>query len=208
MSWLCDRRLWLQSWCAALTYGQATHMPVFQTSPLHTICCVWHSFLASLHPEGGTHAHTRALGSAATLFQLGTPCSGSLPKLSRSPSYNRSNDALFYNNSHISPIYARAHWFGNLPLTHEVPLPIRYVRGSVHIQHLEVQQPAVVCPGAKFQVTLLHVEGEPAHVDVAGALQDARGDVLTVARRIHQHVGVESGVEALIRTEERKTGYN
>lgn len=59
-------------------------------------------------------------------------------------------------------------------------------------------------PGAKLQVTLLHVEGEPTHVDVAGALQDARGDVLTVTRRVHQYVGVEGGVEALVRTGERE----
>lgn len=91
----------------------------------------------------------------------------------------------------------------DLLLTHEVPLSIRDVRGRVYIQHLEVQQPAVVRPRAEFQVALLHVEGEPANVDVAGALQDAGGDVLTVARRIHQHVGVESSIETLVRTEGR-----
>lgn len=58
-------------------------------------------------------------------------------------------------------------------------------------------------PRAEFQVALLHVEGEPADVDVAGALQDAGGDVLTVARRIHQHVGVESSIETLVRAEGR-----
>lgn len=63
-------------------------------------------------------------------------------------------------------------------------------------------------PRAELQVTLLHVEGEPAHVYVTGALQDARGDVLTVARRIHQNVGVEGGVEALIRTGRTGTDGN
>lgn len=58
-------------------------------------------------------------------------------------------------------------------LTYEVPLPIRYVGGDVHVHHLEVQQPAVVGPGAKLEVTLLHIEGEPPHIDVAGTLQDA-----------------------------------
>ena len=88
-------------------------------------------------------------------------------------------------------------------LTHEVPLPIGDVGGGVHLQHLEVQQPAIVGPRAELQVTLLHIEGEPAHVYVAGALQDARRDVLAVARRIHQNVGVEGGVETLVSTEER-----
>lgn len=92
-----------------------------------------------------------------------------------------------------------------LSLTHKVPLPIGNVCRCVHIQHLEVQQPAVVCPRAKFQVTFLHVEGEPTHVDVAGALQDARGDILTVTWCIHQYVGVESGIKPLIRTGERIT---
>lgn len=59
-------------------------------------------------------------------------------------------------------------------------------------------------PRAELQVALLHVEGEPANVDVAGALQDAGGDVLTVTRRIHQHVGVESRIETLVRTGGRK----
>lgn len=55
-------------------------------------------------------------------------------------------------------------------------------------------------PRAKLQVTLLHVEREPTHVDVAGALQDARGDVLAVAGCIHQDVGVEGGIKPLVRT--------
>lgn len=66
------------------------------------------------------------------------------------------------------------------PLTDKIPLAVGYVSGCVHIQHLEVQQPAVVCPGAKLQVALLYVKGEPAHINVAGALQDAGGDVLAV----------------------------
>lgn len=57
-------------------------------------------------------------------------------------------------------------------LTYKVPLPIGYVGRDVHIHHLEVQQPAVVGPGAKFQVTLLHIEWEPPYIDVAGTLQD------------------------------------
>ncbi len=64
--------------------------------------------------------------------------------------------------------------------TYEVPFPVGYVGGDVYVPHLEVEQPAVVGPGAKLQVTSLDIEGEPAHIDVAGALQDARGDVLAV----------------------------
>ena len=66
-------------------------------------------------------------------------------------------------------------------LTHEVPLSVGDVGGRVDRQHLQVQQPAVVRPRAELQVALLHVEWEPAHVDVAGALQDTRRDVLAVA---------------------------
>lgn len=58
-------------------------------------------------------------------------------------------------------------------LTYEIPLPVGYVGGDVNVHHLEVQQPAVVGPGAKLQVTLLHIEWEPPHIDVAGTLQDA-----------------------------------
>lgn len=96
----------------------------------------------------------------------------------------------------------------DLSLTHKVPLPVGYVCGCVHIQHLEVKQPAVVCPWAKFQVTLLHVEGEPTHVNVTGALQNARGDVLAVTWCIHQHVGVESCIKPLVRTGKRITENN
>ena len=59
-------------------------------------------------------------------------------------------------------------------------------------------------PRAELEVALLHVEGEPAHVNVAGALQDAWRNVLAVARGVHQHVGVEGGVEALVGTAEEK----
>lgn len=55
-------------------------------------------------------------------------------------------------------------------------------------------------PRTKFQITLLHIKGEPTHIDVAGALQDARWDVLAVPRGIYQYVGVEGGVKALVST--------
>lgn len=58
-------------------------------------------------------------------------------------------------------------------LTHKVPLPVGYVGGDVHIHHLEVQQPAIVCPGAKLQVTFLHVKRKPPDVDVTSTFQDA-----------------------------------
>lgn len=63
-------------------------------------------------------------------------------------------------------------------LTYEIPFPVGYVGRDVHVHHLQVQQPAVVGPGAKLQVTLLHIEWEPAYIDVAGALQDACTEVL------------------------------
>ena len=63
-------------------------------------------------------------------------------------------------------------------LTYKVPLSIGYVGRDVYIHHLEVQQPAIVGPGAKLQVTLLHVKREPPDIYVAGTLQDAWRDVL------------------------------
>lgn len=59
------------------------------------------------------------------------------------------------------------------PLTNKVPLPVGYVGRNVHIYHLQVQQPAIVSPGAELQVALLHIERKPAHIDITGALQDA-----------------------------------
>lgn len=63
-------------------------------------------------------------------------------------------------------------------LTYEIPFPIGYVGRDVHVYHLEVQQPAIVGPGAKLQVTLLHIKWEPPYVDVAGTLQNAWKDVM------------------------------
>lgn len=62
-----------------------------------------------------------------------------------------------------------------------------------------------MCPGAKLQVALLDIEGEPTHVNVASALQNAGRDVLAVTRRIHQNVGVEGGIKTIIRTGKRVT---
>lgn len=58
------------------------------------------------------------------------------------------------------------------PFTDEVPLPVGHVAGDVGLVHLEVQQPAVVGPGAELQLALLDVEGEPADVHVARAHED------------------------------------
>lgn len=63
-------------------------------------------------------------------------------------------------------------------LTYEIPFPVGYVGRDVHVYHLEVQQPAIVGPGAKLQVALLHIKWEPPDIDVAGTLQDAWGEVL------------------------------
>lgn len=43
---------------------------------------------------------------------------------------------------------------------------------------MEVQQPAVVGPGAKLQITLLYIKWEPPDINVAGTLQNAWRDVL------------------------------
>lgn len=57
--------------------------------------------------------------------------------------------------------------------TYEVPLSVGDVAAGVCLLHLEVQGPATVGPGPELQRALLHVEREPAHVDIAGALEDA-----------------------------------
>lgn len=36
------------------------------------------------------------------------------------------------------------------PLTNKVPLPVGDVGGNVHVYHLQVQQPAIVGPGAEL----------------------------------------------------------
>lgn len=62
-------------------------------------------------------------------------------------------------------------------LTHEVPLAVGDVATGVRLLHLQVQRPPPVRPGPELELAVLHVEGEPAHVDGAGALEDAwRGD--------------------------------
>jgi len=66
----------------------------------------------------------------------------------------------------------KASWFASaFPLTYEVPLSVGYVGRDIDIHHLEIQQPAIVGPGAKLQVTLLHIEWEPADINVAGTLK-------------------------------------
>lgn len=57
--------------------------------------------------------------------------------------------------------------------TDEIPLPVGHVARDVGVVHLEVQQPAVVGPGAELQLTPLDVEGEPADVHVARAHKDS-----------------------------------
>lgn len=102
LSWLCERHRSLQCrhGAAALTYGWVTHMPACQTSPLHTIWCVWHSFVARLHPEEG------CTDSGMWRWrQLETPCLGSPPKplpLSSSSSENHPNDD---NERHCTTTY-------------------------------------------------------------------------------------------------------
>lgn len=62
-------------------------------------------------------------------------------------------------------------------LTHEVPLAVGDVAAGVRLLHLQVQGPPSVRPGPELELAMLHVEGEPADVDGAGALENAwQGD--------------------------------
>lgn len=57
-------------------------------------------------------------------------------------------------------------------LTDKIPLPIGSVVADICLQHLQVQRPAPVRPGAKLQLTPLDIKREPAHIDVTGAFED------------------------------------
>ena len=58
--------------------------------------------------------------------------------------------------------------------------------------------PTRVGPGAKLEVTLLVVKGEPGDVDLAGGLEDARGDVEHGAVLGDHDVRLERPVESFI----------
>lgn len=55
--------------------------------------------------------------------------------------------------------------------THKVPLSICNISCNVSINHLQVQRPSPIRPGAKLQITPLKIKGEPADIDVAGAFE-------------------------------------
>lgn len=55
--------------------------------------------------------------------------------------------------------------------THKVPLSICNISCDVSINHLQVQRPSPIRPGAKLQITPLKIKGEPADIDVAGAFE-------------------------------------
>lgn len=58
-------------------------------------------------------------------------------------------------------------------LTHEIPFSIGDIAADICLLHLQVQGPPSIRPGSKLQFALLHVKGEPAHINVAGALEYA-----------------------------------
>lgn len=58
-------------------------------------------------------------------------------------------------------------------LTHEIPFSIGDVAADICLLHLQVQGPPSIGPGPKLQLALLHIKREPAHINVAGALEYA-----------------------------------
>ncbi len=54
-------------------------------------------------------------------------------------------------------------------LTHEVPLSVGHVSRHICLLHLDVQQPAIKCPGAKLQFTALDVKWKPPYIHVTCA---------------------------------------
>lgn len=71
--------------------------------------------------------------------------------------------------------------------TDEVPLSVGHVARDVGVVHLQVQQPAVVGPGAELQLAPLDVKGEPADVHVARAHEDSWGDETRGRSEVHQN---------------------
>lgn len=55
--------------------------------------------------------------------------------------------------------------------THKIPLSICNISCDVSIDHLQIQGPSSIRPGAKLQITPLKIKGEPANIDVAGAFE-------------------------------------
>ena len=61
--------------------------------------------------------------------------------------------------------------------------------------HRQVDEALVVRPCAELELALLLVEGEPGHVDLAGGLEDAGGDLTDAApARHHQQAAAVSAV--------------
>lgn len=58
-------------------------------------------------------------------------------------------------------------------LTHEIPFSIGDIAADICLLHLQVQGPPSIGPGPKLQFALLHIKREPAHINVAGALEYA-----------------------------------
>lgn len=58
-------------------------------------------------------------------------------------------------------------------LTHKIPFSIGDVAADICLLHLQVQGPPPIGPGPKLQFALLHIKREPAHINVAGALEYA-----------------------------------
>lgn len=63
---------------------------------------------------------------------------------------------------------------------------------------------AVVSPAAKFELALLIVEREPGDVNLTGALEDSRGQVIAAAVTSHHHVRLVRAIEFLVRTSRRE----
>ena len=59
---------------------------------------------------------------------------------------------------------------------------------------------AIVGPGAKLKFTMLIIEGEPRDVNLARALEDARGNVQHGASRRGNDVGLERSIKSLVGT--------
>lgn len=68
----------------------------------------------------------------------------------------------------IKPIYQTS----SHTLTDKIPLSVGREAGYICLHHLQVHSQPIVCPRAKLQLAFLCIKGEPAHIDVAGALKD------------------------------------
>lgn len=73
----------------------------------------------------------------------------------------------------------------------------RLGKKSLSLNH-RVYLKSVVCPTAKFHITLLIVEGEPRDIDLTRTLEYSRWYEYTATIAVYHHVGCVRAVESFV----------